>query len=82
MALQDNAARSSAGETTSVNHPAQSQGVPAHHGTTGKHAKNEHGEHGHGVEGRFTRSGSKMEQMMGVHKKGSGLAQVGYGRPC
>jgi hypothetical protein len=80
MALQDNAAQSSAGETTSVNHPRAPE--HHHHGANGKDAKHEHGENGHGVGDWLTRSGNKMEQMMGMHTRGSGLAQVGYGRPC
>jgi hypothetical protein len=87
MALQDNATQSSAGETTSVHHPTQHRGEPAHHhGANGKHAKHEHGEkhgHGNGVGNWLARGGNKIEQEIGVHKKGDGgRGQVGYGRPC
>jgi hypothetical protein len=83
MALQDNAAQSSAGKMTSENHPAQHPEAPAHqHGANGKHAKHENGENGLGAGDWLTRGENKMEQMMGVHRKGNGLTQVGYGRPC
>ena len=87
MALQDNAAKSSASETTSVNHPAQHRGAPAHHhGADGKHAKHENGEkpgNGLGVGDWLARGGNRIEQRMGMHKKGGdGSGQVGYGRPC